>query len=134
MLQRVRQLTTGWFSAHEQACLIVILLIAALLRGLLVAFSPTPFGYVWDFYQDVVRIVWSSGHLPGSTDCWQCYHPPLFYVLGLPLYALGRLTAADPATSDAQGLRWLAGLSIVSAAVTIYYGYRLLRLFRCRGA
>lgn len=105
-----------------------------MLRGLLVAFSPTPFGYVWDFYQDGVRLLWTTGHLPGSTDCWQCYHPPLFYVLGLPLYALGRLMAGDSPSADASGLRWLAGVALVSAAVTIYYGYRLLRLFRCNGA
>jgi hypothetical protein len=109
-------------------------LIAVVLRGLLVAFSPTPFGYVWDFYHDDVRILWNSGHLPRSTDCWQCYHPPLFYVLGLPLYAFGRSMAAQSATGDAEGLRWLAGLALVSAAVTIYYGYRLLCLLGNRGA
>ena len=133
ILQRVRQLATH-VRTHEQGWLVVILLIGVVFRGLLVAFSPTSFGYVWDFYQDGVRILWTSGHLPASTDCWQCYHPPLFYVLGLPLYALGRLIAGDSPSPDASGLRWLAGVALVSAAVTIYYGYRLLRLFRCSGA
>jgi 4-amino-4-deoxy-L-arabinose transferase-like glycosyltransferase len=132
-LQRVRGLTTEWLRARERACLIAILLVATVLRLLLAAFSPTSFGYVWDFYQDGVRILWSTGHLPASTDCWQCYHPPLFYLVGLPLYAFGHWTAGDSVTSDAHGLRWLAGLALVSAGVTIYYGYRLLRLFRCRG-
>lgn len=122
-----------WVAAHERPLLISLLLIAVVLRGLLVAFSPTPFGYVWDFYYEGVRLLWSNGHLPASTDCWQCYHPPLFYVLGWPLYAFGRWTAAGAASSDAQGLRWLAGLAMAAAAVTIYYGYRLLRLLRCRG-
>ena len=126
-------MTTEWLRARERACLIAILLVATVLRLLLAAFSPTSFGYVWDFYQDGVRILWSTGHLPASTDCWQCYHPPLFYFLGLPLYSFGHWTAADSATSDAHGLRWLAGLALVSAGVTIYYGYRLLRLFRCLG-
>ena len=130
----MRPVDTQWFGAHERTWLIVILLIAVILRGLLVALSPAPFGYVWDFYHEGVRILWNSGHLPRSTDCWQCYHPPLFYVLGLPLYALGRWMAPGSATSDALGLRWLAGLAMISAAVTIYYGYRLLRLFDCRGA
>lgn len=112
----------------------VILLVGVALRVLLVTFSPTPFGYVWDFYHDGVRILWNSGHLPRSTDCWQCYHPPLFYALGLPLYALGRSMASNSAASDAVGLRWLASLAMISAAITIYYGYRLLRLFGCRGA
>ena len=132
-LQRLRGSTTQWFRAHERTWLIIVLLIAAVLRALLVAMSPTSFGYVWDFYHDGVRILWQTGHLPASTDCWQCYHPPFFYIAGLPLYALGRSTASDSATSDAHGLRWLAGLALVSSAVTIYYGYRLLRLFRCRG-
>jgi 4-amino-4-deoxy-L-arabinose transferase-like glycosyltransferase len=130
----VRELTTAWFRAHERTLLGAILVVGAILRGLLVAFSPTPFGYVWDFYQDGVRILWNTGHLPASTDCWQCYHPPLFYILGLPLYVFGHSTAVDSTTSDAHGLRWLAGLAVLSATITIYYGYRLLRLFRCRGA
>jgi len=132
-LERVRRRTISWVAAHERPLLISLLLIGFALRGLLVAFSPTPFGYVWDFYHEGVRLLWSNGHLPASTDCWQCYHPPLFYVLGWPLYAFGRWTAAGAASSDAQGLRWLAALAMASAAVTIYYGYRLLRLFRCRG-
>jgi 4-amino-4-deoxy-L-arabinose transferase-like glycosyltransferase len=132
-LERLRRSTIPWLSAHERPLIVSLLLIGVALRGLLVAFSPTPFGYVWDFYHEGVRLLWGTGHLPASTDCWQCYHPPLFYLLGWPLYAFGRWTAAGATDSDAQGLRWLAGLALVSAAVTIYYGYRLLRLFRCRG-
>jgi 4-amino-4-deoxy-L-arabinose transferase-like glycosyltransferase len=133
-VQRLRGLTTQWFRARERTCLIAVLLTAALLRALLVASSPTPFGYVWDFYHDGVRILWQTGRLPVSTDCWQCYHPPFFYTAGLPFYAFGRATDPNPTTTDAHGLRWLAGLALVSSAITIYYGYRLLRLFRCRGA
>ena len=132
-LQRLRGSTTQWFRARERLCLTTIFFTAAVLRALLVAFSPTSFGYVWDFYHDGVRILWQTGHLPASTDCWQCYHPPLFYIAGLPLYAFGRATSPDSATSDAHGLRWLAGVALLSSAITIYYGYRLLRLFRCRG-
>src|SRR3954468_9823519 len=129
----VRRLTTRWFRAHERISLLTILLTAAGLRGLLIAISPTPFGYVWDFYHEGVRLLWRDGPLPVSTACWLCSHPPLFYILGWPLYAYGRWTAGAR-DADAQGLRWLAGLATASAAVTIYYGYRMLRLFRCRGA
>jgi 4-amino-4-deoxy-L-arabinose transferase-like glycosyltransferase len=133
MLQRLRRSAVSSLAAHERPVLLSLLIVGVALRGLLVAFSPTPFGYVWDFYHEGVRLFWSTGHLPASTDCWQCYHPPLFYLLGWPFYAFGRWTAAGGADGDAQGLRWLAGLATVSAAVTIYYGYRLLRLVRCRG-
>ena len=119
---------------HERPFLVVLLVIGVALRVLMIVFSPTPFGYVWDFYQDGVRLLASTGRLPAATDCWQCYHPPLFYLLGWPLYALGRWTAPGGPGSDAHGLRWLAGLGTASAAATIYYGYRLVRLFGCRGA
>ena len=133
-LQRWRELALAWFAAHERTLLLVLLLVAGILRALLIAFSPTPFGYVWDFYHDGVRLLYTTGHLPAATDCWQCYHPPLFYVLGWPLYAFGRWLQGGAAGADAEGLRWLSGLATASAAVTVYYGYRLLRLFRCRGA
>ncbi len=112
----------------------VLLTVAVILRGVLIAFSPTPFGYVWDFYYEGVRHLARSGHLPTAADCWQCYHPPVFYLLGWPVYALGRWIGSDAAGTDINGLRWLAALATVSAGVTIGYGYRLLRLFGCRGA
>ncbi len=126
-------MTSRPLTTHERPALLTLVLIAFGLRAFLVAFSPTPFGYVWDFYHEGVRVLWSTGRLPASTDCWQCYHPPLFYVLGWALYAFGRWTAEGGPTGDAQGLRWLGGLATICATVTIYYGYRLLRLFRCRG-
>jgi 4-amino-4-deoxy-L-arabinose transferase-like glycosyltransferase len=133
-LDEWRQLTSAWLASRQPAALAILFAVAAVLRGLLVAFSPVPFGYVWDFYQEGVRLTFASGHLPASGDCWQCYHPPLFYLLGTPLYAFGRWVAGNTAAADASGLRWLGFLSMVSAWTTIYYGYRLLRLFRCRGA
>jgi 4-amino-4-deoxy-L-arabinose transferase-like glycosyltransferase len=131
--ERWRADVIAWFLVHERSLLVTVLLIGIILRALLIAFSPTPFGYVWDFYHEGVRLLWRDGRLPGSTACWQCYHPPLFYILGWPLYGFGRWTAGAR-DADAQGLRWLAGLATAAAGVTIYYGYRMLRLFRCRGA
>jgi len=118
---------------HTSVLLIVLLAAAIVLRALLIVFSPTPFGYVWDFYYEGVRYLARSGRLPTAADCWQCYHPPVFYLAGWPGYAFGRWMGSDAPGSDASGLRWLAGLATVCAAVTIYYGYRLLRLFGCRG-
>jgi hypothetical protein len=98
----------------------------------LVAFSPVPFGYVWDFYYEGVRFLYARGHLPVASDCWQCYHPPLFYLLGWPFYAIGQRIGRGAGESTA--LRWLGALALLCGAVTTYYGYRLLRLFRTRGA
>jgi hypothetical protein len=105
--------------------------LAVVLRALLVAFSPTAFGYVWDFYDEGIQVLYREGRLPVATDCWTCSYPPLFFLLGLPFYAFGKWVGSG---SDLAALRWAGGLSLISAAVTIYFGYRLLRLYRCRGA
>jgi hypothetical protein len=113
----------------EGAWLAALLGAAVLLRVLLVAWSPTPFGYVWDSYYIGVQVLYERGRLPIASDCWQCYHPPLFYLLGWPLYAAGRAIGG----SDAAALRGLGLLPLACGAVTTYFGYRLLRLFRRRG-
>ncbi len=124
----------GWLNRNERTALLVLLAVAIVLRALLIAFSPTPFGYVWDFYFEGVRYLARSSRLPTAADCWQCYHPPVFYLIGWPAYAFGRWVGSDTAGADINGLRWLAGVATLAASVTIYYGYRLLRLFGCRGA
>ena len=113
--------------------LLVLVSLGAMLRVILAARSPTPYGYVFDFYHEAIQRLYALGHLPASTDCWQCYHPPLHVWLGLPLYAIGKFLVdgsdglADPA------LRFVAILSLVCGSVSAYYGYRILRLYRFRG-
>lgn len=101
------------------------------LRALLAAYSPTPFGYVWDVYQEGVRVLHRTHALPRFSDCWQCYHPPFYYVLGWPFYAAGRLL--DDGTGDRTAILSLNALALLCAAVTAYFGYRLFRLYRVRG-
>ena len=122
-----------WCATHERSLLLILLINAIALRAVLVMWSPAPFGYVWDFYYEGVRHLARTGRLPAAADCWQCYHPPVFYLLGLPAYVFGRWVGSDAPGIDVDGLRWLAGLATIASGVTLYYGYRLLRLFRCRG-
>jgi len=126
--QRQIQQARTWIDQRQRPLTVSLVAAAIVLRILLVAFSPTPFGYVWDFYHEGIQVLYKEGRLPVAADCWQCYHPPLFYVAGWPFYALGRLTG-----SEAVALRMTGALSMLSAMVTIAYGYRLLRLYRCRG-
>lgn len=103
--------------------------IAVVLRVLLVLKAPA-FGYVWDFYHEGVRILAEQGRLPVAADCWQCYHPPFFYLAGWPFYAVGHWW--DPA-SPTLPLRTLGGVSLVSAGLVTWYGYRLMRLVGLAG-
>lgn len=110
--------------------LVVVAGLAVVLRVLLVIDGPA-YGYVWDFYQQGVAVLATQHRLPIASDCWACYHPPLYYVLGWPFYAIGRWIA--PA-NDAVATRMLAGLSLASVGVVIYYTVRLLRLAGIRGS
>jgi 4-amino-4-deoxy-L-arabinose transferase-like glycosyltransferase len=118
----------GWLNRRARDLLLVVGLLAVVLRVMLVAYAP-PYGYVWDFYQEGVDWLYVHGHLPRSSDCWQCYHPPLFYWLGWPFYALGAHVGAGNVNAS---WRMLAGESLLSVAILVYYAVRLLRLIGCR--
>jgi 4-amino-4-deoxy-L-arabinose transferase-like glycosyltransferase len=112
--------------------ILALLVVGVGLRTLLVLASPVPFGYVWDLYHEGVRVLAVEGRLPLAEDCWQCYHPPVYYLIAWPLYAIGQILDADG--SETWSLRLTAGLAVPAAAAVTYYGYRLLRLFGCHGA
>jgi 4-amino-4-deoxy-L-arabinose transferase-like glycosyltransferase len=125
---------SGWVRAHQSALLLTLVAIATALRTLLVIRSPTMYGYVYDFYHEGIQKFYALGRLPIATDCWQCYHPPVFYLIGLPFYALGKRIVAGPVGLADPALRFVGILSIASATATAYYSYRMLRLYRVRGA
>jgi Dolichyl-phosphate-mannose-protein mannosyltransferase len=101
--------------------------VAVLLRALLAIYSPTPFGYVFDYYHEAIELFYNTGRLPVAADCWQCYHPPLYYVLGLPFYATGRWLAGASDDAPEWGLRGLTILALICGLVATYYSCRLVR-------
>jgi hypothetical protein len=107
--------------------------VAILSRAVLAWHASTPYGYVYDFYHEAIQRLYATGRLPASTDCWQCYHPPLHTLLGLPLYALGKRLAGGPGGLADPALRFVAVLSLACGAVVAFVGYRILRLYRLRG-
>jgi hypothetical protein len=119
--------------AHRGHALAALVVLAVALRVVLVVRSPTPYGYVFDFYHEGVQKLYALGRLPIASDCWQCYHPPFFYVIGLPFYALGKKLLGGPTGLADPALRVLAMLSLICAGVTAYYGDRLLRFYRVGG-
>ncbi|MBI3565868.1 MAG: glycosyltransferase family 39 protein [Elusimicrobia bacterium] len=92
---------------------------AALWRG-----APRPFGYVWDLHHEGVVWTWAHRALPRAADCGECYHPPLFFLCGAPLYGAG----AAAGGGAAAGLRALCLLSLASAGVVIWFCRRTLLL------
>jgi 4-amino-4-deoxy-L-arabinose transferase-like glycosyltransferase len=116
-----RRARAGW---------IVLLGVAVALRALLVHYSPRPDGYVYDFYFEAVEFLNTHGRLPEISECWQCYHPPFYYLLGWVFYRAGWLMSG----TREGALQGLTTLSLVATCVTAWYSVRFLRLFRQRGA
>lgn len=104
-----------------------LLIVAALTRAVLVVNSPRSYGYVWDLYHEGVVLAYENGRLPFPNECWECYHPPLFIMCGVPLYALGTALSKGDAVG---GLRFLSFLSMICAGFVIYFCRQTLRLFR----
>ena len=118
---------------HHRWLLLVLVGVAALLRFILAVESPTPYGYVYDFYHEAVQLLYSTGRLPSSTDCWQCYHPPLFTLVALPFYAFGRAVSGAPGELTDPALRFVTPIALLCGGALAYYGYRILRHFRFTG-
>ena len=76
--------------------------------------------------------MYRTGRLPVAADCTQCYHPPVFYVLGWPFYAFGKWVNAGP-RSEYGALRRLSLLPVLCGVVCVWFGWRLLVLFGRRG-
>src|SRR5262245_3888196 len=115
---------------HARTILWTLVAVAIVLRALLAIYSPTSFGYVFDYFHEAIQLFYGKGRLPIAADCWQCYHPPLYYVLGLPFYSVGVWLAGWSEDADAAewGLRALTVLALVAGAVATYYSVRLVQL------
>jgi 4-amino-4-deoxy-L-arabinose transferase-like glycosyltransferase len=104
-----------------------LLAAAIVLRALLALYSPTPFGYVFDYYHEAIQLFYENGRLPIAADCWQCYHPPLYYLLGLPFYAAGVWLAGASNSTQEWGLRALTILAVAAGAIATLCSARLVQ-------
>jgi len=59
--------------------LLLCLLAGSALRVLLVSVNP-PTNAFDDHFRPITLLL-ETGRLPAASDCWECYHPPVFYVV-----------------------------------------------------
>ena len=81
--------------------------------------APRPFGYAWDLYHEGVVTVCAQGRLPRPSDCWECYPPPLYFISGAPLYALGRWLDGGRASGGLALLAWASMLFSTNSAIAL---------------
>jgi len=124
----------GWLDRHTRACVWTLAMVAVALRALLAAYSPWSFGYVWDLYHEAIQRLYATGHLPVSTDCWECWQPPLLFLASWPLYAIGRIVYPTSPWPDDYALRFVGAIPLAAGLACVYYTCQLLRLTRQQGA
>jgi hypothetical protein len=123
-----------WLDRHARACVLGLASAAVALRAILVAFSPWSFGYVWDLYHEVLQHLYLSGRLPASTDCWECWQPPLLFLVSWPLYAIGKAVYPVSPWPDDYALRFAGLIPVAAGFACLVYTDKLLRLMGQRGA
>ena len=123
-----------WLDRHARACVLGLAIAAVVLRAILVAFSPWSFGYVWDLYHEVLQHLYLSGRLPAAADCWECWQPPLLFLVSWPLYAIGKVVYPVSPWPDDYALRFAGLIPLASGVACLVYTDKLVRLMGQRGA
>jgi 4-amino-4-deoxy-L-arabinose transferase-like glycosyltransferase len=123
----------GALDRHSKSAILALAAIAVMQRILLAVFSPWSFGYVWDLYHEVTQRIWTTGSFPASTDCWECWQPPVLFLAARPLYALGRFFYPTSPWPDDYALRFASVIPFISGLACLYFSYRLLYVVGLRG-
>jgi len=58
--------------------LFILFFISGSLLRILLCWSNPP-GNFFDNHFEPILLIMKTGAIPGKNDCWQCYHPPVFY-------------------------------------------------------
>ena len=122
-----------WFERHTRLLLVMLAAVAVILRIVLGTNSPQPFGYIYDAYWPSVELVYETRTIPSATACRECYQPPFFQFVSVPFYAIGRWIAPTEPSPYVTAMRSMQIVPLAASLITLWYCYRLLRLFRFRG-
>ena len=101
----------------------VIVFLAVVIRAVFLMNVPyTNFAYDVDGHVSYVQYIIENHSVPGTDDCWTCYHPPVYYVSAVPSYLFG----------EWLGLSGPIGLQVYSlllSILTVFLGMLFLRSF-----
>jgi hypothetical protein len=123
----------------------LVLFTGVLLRTMLAAVTPANLAY--DNHFEPIEILLREGRLPSARDCWQCYQPPLYYVISAAIYrsAEGLYRSLSGSSSDLRGAqpaeqharaaarKAVQFVSVVAGCATLYVCLLIVRR-ACRPA
>lgn len=105
---------------------LALLLIAVAAHLALGWYAPDPKGYAYDLYVRAVYVVYGELRLPHRDECWVCYHPPLYPVMGALVFKLVAMFGGELAAQEYA----LSAVSVVASLVLSVFGFQLYRRFR----
>ena len=104
------------------------------LRVALAVVTPPERSY--DDHFEPVRVILKEGRIPTAADCWECYQPPLYYLVSAGLCAVTQpLAAALTGSSESWehvGRRTLQFTSVFAGGATLWVCWLILRRFQPR--
>lgn len=87
--------------------------------------------HVHDDHWHVIRIIVEEHRIPLPAEGWECYQPPLYYLIGAGLYRLVKPTAEALGLGDraahAAGRKAIQFVSAVSGSLTLVVVWLILR-------
>lgn len=107
-----------------------------LLRGLLAWAIPPERSY--DDHFEPVQILLQQQRLPDAADCWECYQPPLYYVVSAGVFrageALAGLNGAGADAAQRAGRKAMQFVSVAAGGLTLVLCVLVLRVGGARPA
>lgn len=111
-------LFSGWY------LLAFVLAVAA--HVLLGVYAPDSKGYAYDLYSEALYVVSSELRIPDRDDCWICYHPPLYPVIGATIFKIVTAMGFSPAVQQYV----VSGLGSTLSLILSIYGFLLYLIYR----
>ncbi len=109
-----------------------MLVVGVLLRILL--WIVTPYDLAYDDHLDVVLRIEAGGTLPRPDECWQCYQPPLFYLVGAGVHraatVFSGVVGVSPGTIPRVAGKAVQLLPLLAGCLTLFVCRSILRRLR----
>ena len=113
----------GW--QRYWATYVVIGAGVALRVAMFVAMPPR---LAYDNHYRVIELMRAGHRLPRPDECWECYQPPLYYVVASGVYsAAGAMSSGDSAAATASARKAVQGISLVAGCCTLFFCLAILR-------
>lgn len=106
----------------------LVLALGVLLRlGLALAW---PADAAYDDHYEPVRVIRTQHRLPDASDCWECYQPPLYYLVSAGVGAAAERVVPGAATRpEGVGRVALQAVSLVAGCATLVLCVLIFRRF-----